>query len=178
MLCHFYAFLLTYLAEFSLHKKNPSLMSWNRTLPNTELSPQTRSRQCVLCVQWHGQGLNSDFLYCLACIYPWLLGLLCLVCQMCSWNQPKISLFPYGFKLCTNPFLSYGIWVVGIRLLENIICTNSDRRYHCNMCRNPMPCIKSISGGKFNFVPIMKQHLKVTIQVRWMLSLSFNVSLH
>lgn len=124
-------------------------------------------------MQWQSQGSSSDFCFCLSCIYPRHLDLLCLVWKMCSWDQPQISLFPYGFKLCTNPFWSSGIWVVGIRLLEDTICTISDRRYHCNTCRNPMPCINSIPGrtaGKFDFMPIMKQLLKVTIHVGWMLS--------
>lgn len=167
MLFHFYAF-FTYLScwIFTTHKTN--LMSWYRILPNTELYCPPWSDQCVLCMQWHGQGLRSDLCYCLSCIYPWHLGLLCIVWQMYSWNQPQISLFPYGFKLCTNPFWSCGIWVVGIRCQKNIICTSSERRHHCNMCRNPMLWIKSIpsgTAGKFDFVPIMKQLLKVAILV-------------
>lgn len=124
---------------FPIQKNN--LMSWYRTLPNTELYCQPWSNQCVLCTQWHGQGLRSDFWYCLSCIYPWHLGLLCLVRQMCSWNQPQISLFPYGFKLCTSNFWSCGIWVVDIRLLENIICTSSDGRCHYKFAETP--CLES-----------------------------------
>lgn len=175
----FFFFCLLILLNFHYTKK----IAWDPDAEPflTQLHPQPL--RPLHAVTWPGFKLWF-FWYCLSYIGPWHLGLLCLVWKMCSWNQPQIYFFPYGLELCTNPFWSCGIWIVGIRLLENIICTSSDRRYHINhinMCRNPMPCIKSIpcgTAGTFDFVPIIKQLLKVIIHAGWTPPFLFSISLH